>query len=55
MQKAIGSTKFRFEVNVPKTDEGPKKIFLPKDQAEDLMSKNPEVKNLVKDLGLDTK
>ena len=51
-QKLVGSGKVRLQVEAAQfvTEE---KIYLPSEQAKDLMSKNEEVKNLVVDLGLD--
>ena len=51
-QKMVGSGKVRLQVEAAQfvTEE---KIYLPSEQAKDLMSKNEEVKNLVVDLGLD--
>ena len=39
---------------VPEEEQGPR-IYMPTEKAEDLMSKNEEVRNLVVDLGLDIK
>lgn len=56
IQKILGTDKLRLRVDVPpENDEEPKKIYKPREQAEDLMSKNEEVRKLVNDLGLDTK
>ena len=51
-QKLIGSGKVRLQVEAAQYVEE-EKIYLPSEQAKDLMSKNEEVKNLVIDLGLD--
>ena len=48
----LGSGKVRLQVEAAEYVEE-EKIYLPSEQAKDLMSKNEEVKNLVIDLGLD--
>ena len=51
----LGTRSIRMAVGViPVEDVGPK-IYMPEEKAQDLMEKNPEVRNLVKDLALDTK
>ena len=51
----LGTRSVRMAVGViPVEDVGPK-IYMPEEKAQDLMDKNPEVRNLVKDLALDTK
>ena len=51
----LGTRSLRMAVGViPVEDVGPK-IYMPEEKAQDLMDKNPEVRNLVKDLALDTK
>lgn len=51
----LGTRSIRMAVGViPMEDVGPK-IYMPEEKAQDLMDKNPEVRNLVKDLALDTK
>ncbi|MBR4525178.1 MAG: DNA polymerase III subunit gamma/tau [Bacteroidales bacterium] len=47
--------RLRLEPTVVPEEEQGKKIYLPSEKAEDLMSKNEEVRNLVVDLGLDIK
>ena len=47
--------KLRLEPTVLPEEEQEKKIYMPSEKAEDLMSKNEEVRNLVVDLGLDIK
>ena len=47
--------RIRLEPTVLPEEEQGKKIYLPSEKAEDLMSKNEEVRNLVVDLGLDIK
>ena len=47
--------RIRLEPTVVPEEEQGKKIYLPSEKAEDLMSKNEEVRNLVVDLGLDIK
>ena len=55
-RKAVGSAKVYLRVAVA-PDDGPqeKKIYMPSDQAAELMRQNEQVKNLVKDLELDIK
>ena len=52
----VGSMKVYLRVEVV-PDDAPeqKKIYMPSEQAKELMNNNDEVKNLVKDLGLDIK
>ena len=55
-RKIIGSMKVYLRVAVaPDDSPAQKKIYMPGDQAKELMAQNDEVKNLVKDLGLDIK
>ncbi|MGM9736165.1 MAG: DNA polymerase III subunit gamma/tau [Candidatus Cryptobacteroides sp.] len=52
----VGSTKVLLRVSiVPDDPQAPKTAYMPGEQAKELISKNEEVKNLVKDLGLDIK
>ncbi|MBP5337311.1 MAG: DNA polymerase III subunit gamma/tau [Bacteroidales bacterium] len=53
--RLTGCGKIRLEPTVPPEEEQEKKIYMPSEKAEDLMSKNEEVRNLVIDLGLDIK
>lgn len=55
-RKITGSAKIYLRVTVM-PDDAPeqKKIYMPSDQAKELMSRNEEVKSLVKDLDLDIK
>ena len=55
-RKVAGSMKIYLRVNVM-PDDAPqeKKIYMPSDQAKELMAQNDEVKSLVKDLELDIK
>jgi chromosomal replication initiation ATPase DnaA len=55
-RKVVGSAKvyLRVAVSVDDTPEE-KKIYMPSDQAAELMRQNEQVKNLVKDLELDIK
>ena len=53
--RLTGCGKFRLEPTVLPEEEQEKKIYMPSEKAEDLMSKNEEVRNLVVDLGLDIK
>ena len=52
----VGSMKVYLRVDVA-PDDAPeqKKVYMPSDQAKELMARNDEVKNLVQDLGLDIK
>ena len=51
-QQLLGSNRVRLQVEAAEYIQE-EKIYLPSEQAKDLMSKNEEVKNLVIDLGLD--
>ena len=55
-RKIVGSMKVYLRVDVA-PDDAPdkKKIYMPSDQAKELMAENEQVKNLVKDLELDIK
>lgn len=55
MQVLTHSSKLRLMIDIQEEEEIEKKPYLPKDQAIELINSNPEVKNLVKDLDLDTK
>ena len=53
--KLTDSGRIRLEpVVLPEEEQGPR-IYMPTEKAEDLMSKNEEVRHLVVDLGLDIK
>ena len=55
-RKVVGSAKVYLRVAVvPDDTPQEKKLYMPGDQAEALMRENEQVKNLVKDLGLDIK
>ena len=56
LRKIVGSMKVYLGVDVA-PDDAPeqKKIYMPSDQAKELMAQNEQVKNLVKDLELDIK
>lgn len=54
-REMTGCEKAVLQVEVQPLDPQEEKIFLPEEQARDLMNKNPEVKELVIDLGLDIK
>lgn len=55
-RKIVGSMKVYLRVSVmPDDAPGQKKIYMPSEQAKELMSHNEEVKSLVKDLELDIK
>ena len=49
----LGSQKVRISPYVIPEEEQEKVIYMPTEKAEDLISKNPEVRDLVTDLGLD--
>ena len=51
----LGTRSLRLAVKVRPAEEMEQKIYMPEEKAQDLMDKNPEVRKLVKDLGLDTK
>ena len=52
----VGSMKVYLRVEVIPDDAPHQKVvYMPSDQAKELMAENPEVKGLVKDLGLDIK
>ena len=53
--KIVDCGKIRLEPTVVPEEEQGKRIYMPSEKAEDLMSKNEEVRNLVVDLGLDIK
>ena len=53
--KLCACGKIRLEPVVPVEEEQGPRIYMPTEKAEDLMSKNEEVRNLVVDLGLDIK
>ena len=51
----VGSSKVYLRVDVTPDDAPKPKIYMPSEKAKELMSENDEVKNLVKDFGLDIK
>ena len=53
--KLTGCGRIRLEPSVPAEEEQGPRIYMPTEKAEDLMSKNEEVRKLVVDLGLDIK
>ncbi|MBQ9659832.1 MAG: DNA polymerase III subunit gamma/tau [Bacteroidales bacterium] len=53
--KLTGCGRIRLEPSVAPEEEQAPRIYMPAEKAEDLMSKNEEVRNLVVDLGLDIK
>ena len=53
--KIVDCGKLRLEPTVVPEEEQGKRIYMPSEKAEDLMSKNEEVRNLVVDLALDIK
>ncbi len=54
-RKIVGSMKVYLSVSVTQDTVEHKKIYMPSEKAKELMSENDEVKNLVKDFGLDIK
>ena len=54
-RRIVGSSKVYLRVDVTPDDVHQPKIYMPSDKAKELMAGNDEVKNLVKDLGLDIK
>ena len=54
-RRIVGSSKVYLRVDVTPDDAPQEKIYMPSDKAKELMAGNDEVKNLVKDLGLDIK
>ncbi len=54
-RKIVGSMKVYLRVSVTQDTVEHKKIDMPSEKAKELMSENDEVKNLVKDFGLDIK
>ena len=51
----LGTRSLRLAVDMMPVEDVAPKIYMPEEKAKDLMDKNPEVRNLVKDLALDTK
>ena len=54
-RKIVGSSKVYLRVDVTPDDAHAPKVYMPSDKAKELMADNDEVRNLVKDFGLDTK
>ena len=54
-RKIVGSSKVYLRVDVIPDEAHIPKIYMPSDKAKELMADNDEVKNLVKDFGLDIK
>ena len=54
-RRIVGSSKVYLRVDVQPSEAQEQKVYMPSDKAKELMSENDEVKNLVKDLGLDIK
>lgn len=54
-RKIVGSMNVYLRVSVTQDTAEHKKIYMPSEKAKELMSENDEVKNLVKDFGLDIK
>ena len=51
----LGTKCIRLEVSVRPSEQTEQKIYMPEEKAQDLMGRNPEVREFIKDLGLDTK
>ena len=51
----LGTKCIRLEVSVRPAEQTEQKIYMPEEKAQDLMGRNPEVREFIKDLGLDTK
>ena len=51
--RILGNGKVRLGITVKPSEEIEKKVYMPAEKAQELMNTNPEVLNLVKDLGLD--
>ena len=51
----LGTSMLHLAVSVRPAETIEPKIYMPEEKAQDLMEKNPEVRKLVKDFGLDTK
>ena len=54
-RKILGSSKVYLRVDVTPDEAHIPKVYMPSDKAKELMADNDEVKNLVKDFGLDIK
>ena len=54
-RRIVGSSKVYLRVDIQPSEAQEQKVYMPSDKAKELMSENDEVKNLVKDLGLDIK
>ena len=55
LRELVGCPKVNILISVTPVEEGEKVPYMPEEKARDLMEKNPEVRALVADLGLDTK
>lgn len=55
LQKKVGSAKLRLDLEVVPQEEKEKQPYTDQEKATALMKKNGEVKNMVKDFGLETK
>ena len=55
LRDLAGCQKVNVMVSVTPMEEAEKKPYMPEEKAKDLMEKNPEVRALVADFGLDTK
>jgi chromosomal replication initiation ATPase DnaA len=54
-RKIVGSSKVYLRVDVTPDEANIPKVYMPSEKAKELMADNAEVRNLVKDFGLDTK
>ena len=55
LRRIVSSSKVSLRVDVTPAEEIKPVAYMPEDKAKELMAENDEVKNLVKDLGLDIK
>ena len=55
LRELVGCPKVNVIISVTPVEEGEKKPYMPEEKAKDLMERNPEVRSLVADMGLDTK
>ena len=55
LRELTGCTRVNVIVSVTPMEEAEKVPYMPEEKAKDLMEKNPEVRAIVADLGLDTK
>ena len=53
-REMLSTSRLHISVSVNPAEEVEQKVYMPAEKAQELMKNNPEVLNLVKDLGLDT-